>query len=239
MKKTGIIKYQRAVLKALAGKINKFYLSGGTALSLFYFQHRLSVDLDFFSPSFSALEVKRITDYLRTALGVEVKLIGQVAKRDLAKMMVYNVFFTNNNVLKIDFVEDVNELIKKPKIVDGIKILSLEDIYIRKLYALAGFVGESDETGRARFIGGRSDAKDFYDVYYLSHVFTPLSEFTNKYCGPTQIEGLVRWFQTFDRMEMMDGILSLETGKRTNYKDMEKHFKKEIDKLINKQIGNI
>ena len=42
---------QKAALAAI-GKENglaDFYLSGGTALAAFYFQHRLSDDLDFFS----------------------------------------------------------------------------------------------------------------------------------------------------------------------------------------------
>ena len=38
MRKKDIRKYQGIALKALAGKIDDFYLAGGTALSLFYFQ---------------------------------------------------------------------------------------------------------------------------------------------------------------------------------------------------------
>ena len=53
---------QKKVLKKLSGKIDDFYLAGGTALSLFYFQHRLSVDLDFFAPAkeFSFRRVEEI-----------------------------------------------------------------------------------------------------------------------------------------------------------------------------------
>ena len=47
-----IVSCQKTVLKALSGRMDNFYLAGGTALSLFYFQHRLSVDLDFFTQNF-------------------------------------------------------------------------------------------------------------------------------------------------------------------------------------------
>ena len=239
MKKKRILRYQQTVLKALSGKIDNFYLAGGTALSLFYFQHRLSVDLDFFTSQFSPLEVKRVIEVLRNALNVEIKLIGQTLKKNTAKMMVYNVYFTDTEILKIDFVEDATKLIRKPKVVDGINVLSLEDIYIRKIFALSGFIKTVDEAGHMKFAGGRFDAKDFYDVYFLSHTFIPLSKFASKYCNATIVESLIRWFRTFDRMEMINGILTLVTDKKVDYKNLEKHFKKEIDKIIERYLGEI
>jgi len=239
MKGKKILKYQQAALKALSGKIDNFYLAGGTALALFYFQHRLSIDLDFFTPKFSSAEVRRTMEYLEKVLKVKSGLMGQTLKKDTAKIMVYNIYFAKNDSLKIDFVEDFNKLIKRPKVVDGINVLSLEDIYIRKIYALVGYVRTVDEVGRAKLIGGRSEAKDFYDIYFLSHTFMPLSKFVNRYCGIAIIEGLVRWFRAFDRMDLTDGILTLDTNKKTYYRIMENHFKKEIDKIIKKQLSSI
>ncbi len=237
MKKDKITKYQQSVLKALAGKIDKFYLAGGTALSLFYFQHRLSVDLDFFTPHFNPLEVNRVIGILRDALDTEIKLAAQSMKKDMVKVMVYNVYFAKNEILKIDFVEDIVRLIKKTRMVDGIKVLSLEDIYIRKMHALTGFIKGADEAGQMKFAGGRSDAKDFFDVYFLSHTFLPLSKFTGKYCDAIMVESLIRWFRTFDRMDMIDGVLALATNRKADFKIMEKHFKNEIDKIIERYLG--
>ena len=46
-----------------------FYLTGGTALSAYYLNHRQSDDLDFFSEhDFSTTTVQRIAGELRTAL---------------------------------------------------------------------------------------------------------------------------------------------------------------------------
>jgi predicted nucleotidyltransferase component of viral defense system len=234
-----IAEYQKDVLKALSGRADNFYLAGGTALSLFYFQHRLSVDLDFFSRNFVYSDIKRIVAYLENTLKKKMTLKGQSLKEKTAKIVVYDMHLTTNYTLKIDFVEDTVNLLKEPKLVDGIRVLSLEDIYLRKLYALTGMFRTADETGRDKFIGGRTDAKDLYDIFFLSHTFMPLSEFVAKYCDRAIMEAIVRWFRTFDRMYMMDGILTLTTNKTIDYKSIERHFKAEINKIIEHEIGEL
>ena len=154
-------------------------------------------------------------------------------------MLVYYIYFTPKDSLRIDFVEDVQEIIKPPRIVEGIKILSLEDIYLRKIFALAGIKPVLDETGRKEFVGGRTEAKDLFDIYFLSHTFMPLSQFVEKYGNFSLKEGLIHWFRTYDRMQIKEGILSLETDKDTDYKIIEKHFNAEIDKIIESEIGEI
>ena len=234
-----IVKYQRMILKALSGRVDNFYLAGGTALSLFYFQHRLSVDLDFFTGNFDYSEITRIAKYLEESLDKKMELAGQSLSADTARMAVYNLHFTAKDALKIDFVEDTVGLLKKTRMVDGIRVLSLEDIYLRKLYALVGMVKIQDGAGRDKFIGGRTDAKDFYDVYLLSHTFMPLAKFIFKYCGQTITEAVVKWFRTYDRMAMIDGVLTLDTNKAIDCKEMEKHFTKETDKIIEREIGGL
>lgn len=234
-----IAKYQKDVLKVLSGRAGNFYLAGGTALSLFYFQHRLSIDLDFFARDFVYSDIKRIVAYLENTLKKKMTLKGQNLKEKTAKIVVYSMHFTANDTLKIDFVEDTVDLLKKPKLVDGIRILSLEDIYLRKLYALAGMFKTAHDAGRGKFIGGRTDAKDFYDVYFLSHTFMPISEFVVKYCDHAITEAIIRWFRTFDRMCMMDGILTLTTNQTVDYKSIERHFKAEVDKIIEHEIGEL
>lgn len=231
--------YQQKVLKALSDKVSNFYLAGGTALSLFYFQHRISVDLDFFTHDFDFSDIKRIAGYLESALKKKVDLIGQNLGDTHAKMMVYNIHFTAVDALKVDFVEDTAVLLKKTRVVDGIQVLSLEDIYLRKLYALAGMIRSVDEAGRDKFVGGRADAKDLYDVYFLSHTFIPLSRFTIKYCNRTIMEAIIKWYRTYDRMAMIDGILTLDTDGIIDYKVMERHFKKEVDGILDYEIDGI
>lgn len=239
MKRSKIKEYQDIVLKRLSGRIDEFYLAGGTALSLFYFQHRLSVDLDFFRPDFTQKRVKEIVNYLKDSLGKRIKLIGQNLEENKIKILVYNIYFSPKDTLKIDFVEDSLKLIKPTKLIEGIRVLDLEDIYIRKIYAISGASPAIDEIGRKKTLGGRVEAKDFYDLYFLSHTFMNLSKFIDKYGTNVMVEGLIRWFRSYDRMGMMDGFLALEKDKQIDYNEIEMHFKKEIDRIIEERLGDI
>jgi len=231
--------YQDRVLKKLAGRIDEFYLAGGTALSLFYFQHRLSVDLDFFTPSLMPMRVKEVVEYLENALSKRIELTGRDLKNKTAKILIYNIHFSRRDSLKIDFVEDALGLTKPTKTIEGIRILSLEDIYLRKLYAVCGAISSVDAVGRKETLGGRVEAKDFYDLYFLSCTFMSLFIFIEKYGNLVMIEGLIRWFRSYDRMAMMDGVLTLSANSGIDYKKIEAHFKKEIDKIIENQLGAI
>lgn len=239
MKEKTIKKYQDRVLKKLVGEIDDFYLAGGTALSLFYFQHRLSVDLDFFTSDFSLMRVKDVVEYLEGSFSKKIELVGQNLDGKTAKILIYNIHFSPKDTLKIDFVEDTLGLIKHTRIVEGIRILSLEDIYIRKLYAICGAISTIGTIGREETLGGRLEAKDFYDLYFLSNTFMKLSKFIEKYGNPVIIEGLVRWFRSYDRMAMIDGVLTLDVNKKADYKKIEAYFRKEIDKIIESQLGEI
>jgi hypothetical protein len=236
MKEEKVFKYQNLVLKALAGQVDDFYLAGGTALSLFYFQHRLSVDLDFFTPDFSLKRIKALVEFLTAKLSKQITMVGQSLEEKKAKFAIYNIYFSQKDLLKIDFVEDFFELIKQPKVVDGIKILSLEDIYLRKIHAAAGLVSSLDVIGRKKILGGRIEAKDFCDLYFLSNTFISLAKFVDKYTDNNAKEGLINWFRTYDRMAMIEGILDLDIEKKVSYKDMEKHFSKEIGKIAESYI---
>jgi len=234
-----VIKYQRKVLVALSGRIDGFYLAGGTALSLFYFRHRLSMDLDFFTRRFSDFKIKEIIKRIKSELKARVALVGQVSETGRARMAVYNVFFNGKASIKVDFVEDFIDIIKKPASVSGINILSLEDIYIRKIFAIVGIAKKADAAGRVKFAGGRKDPKDFFDLYYLSHTFMPLSKFAKRYCDGTVREAIIHWFRTYDRMDIMGGILELKSDKKIDYKAMERHFAGEIDSMLEDEVGGI
>jgi len=228
---------QKQVLKALAEKIDEFYLAGGTALSMMYFQHRESYDLDFFTKDFSKDKVVQIIHNLQKKLSVRIEMAAEQLKDSMAKMLVYMIHFDDESICKIDFVEDSVEIINDFKRVDGINILSLEDIYLRKIYAVAGHVKSVDVTGKDIWTGGRQEAKDFYDLFCLSSIHVPLSNYMKKIKDPTLIEGLITWYRTYDRITMKTGLLDLVMNKQADFRAMEDHFKNEIDQLIAMQIG--
>jgi hypothetical protein len=231
-----IVDFQKRVLGVLAGKIDDFYLVGGTALSMYYFHHRQSLDLDFFTTEFSSKRIEGIIKFLCARLNKKASLIAQQKKENKVRVAVYSIPIAKQEALKIDFVEDYIGLIRPPRSINGINIASLEDIYIKKIYAISGTSATEDLTGRKVNVGNREEAKDFFDLYCLSHIFMPLSEFASKYCKPILREGLVRWFRTYSRLDMKTGFMELELRKAVDYNDIERHFKKEINRLIEQEV---
>lgn len=237
MNNRDIKEIQNVILDYLRGKLGDFYLGGGTALSKVYFQHRTSVDLDFFTHTFNRKNIVSIIDLLSRETKSNTALIEEHIVKDMVKVMVYNINLKGFEGLKIDFIEDWLELINPLNTFAGIPVLSLEDIYLRKIYAVTGAIKTKDIVGRIIFSGGREEAKDFYDIYYLSYTFRSLSDFAIKYLQPTLLEGLIRWFRTYNRLEIKTGLLDMRGRKEIDFAVMEKHFKREIDKIIEKEIG--
>jgi len=227
-----IIEERDRILTVLRGKTGRFYLAGGTALSLYYFHHRESYDIDLFTKEFSKTLVEEIVSHISNSIEKKGVLDREQEQKDKVQVMVYLFRIDEENVIKIDFVEDAYRLIKPPKSVDGIPVLSIEDIYIRKIYAACGSASREDDVGRKMFIGGRQTARDFFDLYYLSKTFMPLSKFAFQYCNEPQLESIVVWYRRYDRMSMMDDLLEITTDKIVDYREMERHFKKEIESII-------
>jgi len=122
-----------------SGIAAEFYLAGGTALSL-QLGHRLSVDLDFFSPTQS--DVPALIEPLRHAL----KDFSPV----LADRSWGNIVFLADNV-RVGFYGYGYDLVKPLLKIDGFSLASVEDIGLMKLDALLS----------------RASRKDFHDLYEL------------------------------------------------------------------------
>src|SRR3989338_3509766 len=231
-----LFKWQGEVLKKLAGKMDNFYLAGGTALAKFYFQHRESYDLDFFTQEYSAGRIEEVTRILARETGKTLKLKGRrdQTERKIARSRIYDLVLEPEaeQDLKIDFVEDVLPLLKPFKRVDGINVLSLEDIYLRKIYAVSGSSIEDDRIGKRKFLGGRQEAKDLYDLYLLSTTFQNLSAFMSGHCQAWMKEGVITWFRRFNRTEMKMGLMDIRTSNTIEFAPIDRHFAKEIDRLI-------
>ena len=60
---------QRKIARLITGKFRKYYLTGGTALS-FYFDHRFSEDLDFFTQDYRKEDPDLIMDFVSKESGV-------------------------------------------------------------------------------------------------------------------------------------------------------------------------
>lgn len=231
-----IVKEQSIILNVLEGKLDDFYLAGGTALSLIYLSHRQSDDLDFFTQEFYVERVREIVELLRKSTNKNITLVSENLSKLNAEIMVYNVEVSKEIFLKIDFVRDVLPLLKPVKLHKGVNVLSMEDIYLRKIFTVSGLPIKEDEIGRKRFMGGRQEAKDLFDIYFLSKEFSGLSDFIDKYCDQVLKEGVIRWFRTFKRMEMKADLADIKTEKTITFRDIDRHLDEEIKKILEKEI---
>jgi hypothetical protein len=241
-----ILKLRSQVLVILQNKLEGFFLAGGTALSLYYFEHRESDDLDFFTKDFSPTKIKSLISIIGKNFNIDIKSARKTIVKGEADMIVCHIpvdknkpvdIDDNKTYLKVDFVQDFyRDVVPNDRIVNNIPVMSIENIYLRKIYALCGVFKMEDDTGRQKFIGGRQEAKDFFDLYYLSQRFKGLSTFAGKHCSLDEIESIINWHRTYDRFAIMGGIADIITGQKTNYKIMAQHFDAEIKNIIKNMV---
>lgn len=127
--------------------IQRFYLSGGTALSCFYLHHRESFDLDFFS------EQEINSNYLIKWLTSSKKKLG-IAEIKHEEQFGFNFFtltYKNGNKLKVDFSFFPSERIEKGITWQGLQIDSLYDIAVNKFNT----------------IGTSPRGRDYVDLYLI------------------------------------------------------------------------
>jgi predicted nucleotidyltransferase component of viral defense system len=150
---------------------NNFFLTGGTALSVFYLHHRLSDDLDFFSTEFNELN------------SIDI-ILKRIFKRNLTLIQSSPDFLSYliNNV-KVDFVFDHLSLSgQRPhfRIESGqtIQIDMVENIASNKLSAITS----------------RYEPKDLVDFYFISQIIwkgTEAADFINCYKEARKKEALL------------------------------------------------
>lgn len=127
---------------------DNYYLTGGTALSAFYLRHRYSEDLDFFSEKdIDMLQINSFIKTIKNELGISKIDFQQSYNRNL-----YFLQYNDGEILKTEFTFYPFTQIEKPRIEYGVKIDSLLDIGVNKLFT----------------IYQRSQIKDYIDLYFIS-----------------------------------------------------------------------
>ncbi len=142
--------FQKEVLAIFCNTVlsNKFYLVGGTTLSEFYFHHRISEDLDFFTEE--ELDVKELERF--------INLIGKKIALEKVEYQhgfgLYTYFFYPKNETvkhKIDFGQYPFPLIEKPKRFANVRVEALYDIAVDKTHT----------------ISVHPRLRDFIDLYFI------------------------------------------------------------------------
>lgn len=148
MEKDLLTSNQRKILEVISKDkfiTERFFLTGGTALSAFYFGHRISEDLDFFSErEFESktllISVKNLAKVLRAK---------NIEQQTLAGQQVFYLYFDKTKPVKIDFAFFPFPHLGSFKKFGNLKISSIEDMAINKLHA----------------IQTRKRARDYLDLY--------------------------------------------------------------------------
>ena len=227
-----IRKAQKEILDVFSEKAKDFALAGGTALELYYLHHRFSADLDFFSPTYDLSEIESLVSAFGRYFGKSVKLEAEFLVTGKAKVRFYTVSVKGSDrPLKIDFVEDVffsKPAIKKFK---GVRVYSVDNIYMQKIATVSGIPSGVDEVGRELRIGRREEARDTFDIYMLSKKIEPLHIFLKN--SPQYLQrGIVHWYRTFSRQDLKLALLDLDIyDKQFDSREMIVYLEDEIKKF--------
>ncbi|MGB2706138.1 MAG: nucleotidyl transferase AbiEii/AbiGii toxin family protein [Candidatus Omnitrophota bacterium] len=224
-----IVRQQKRITQLVVPYFKDYYLTGGTALA-FYYKHRFSEDLDFFTQKYSDNVPDQIMNLISQKTGFSYRLDAEQNRVGFVKMKVYFLKLNKGCELKIDMVQDYVENINAIK--NGLH--SLDDIYYRKILAAIGTNAKESKTGRL-IPAGRQSAKDLFDIYYLSKRYKVISKFFFEYFSYDRAESFFVWYHSFNRtnlkFELMDLVPNIDTLEVLNHLDNE-ILKKLPKKLI-------
>lgn len=186
--------------------IQDFYLAGGTALAI-HFEHRLSFDLDFFTPK--TFDEKKLDADLRST-----------SKYNLDR-------FDKNTLLgilagtKISFFTYKYPLINKTIKFGEIKLASIPDIAAMKLEAIIG----------------RATKRDYVDLFFICQKFSLencLDFYLKKFAGHENnlffIYKSLKYFEDAEETDMPKML------KKVSWEEIKKFFEKESLRLAKKHL---
>ncbi|MGI6395407.1 MAG: nucleotidyl transferase AbiEii/AbiGii toxin family protein [bacterium] len=170
---------QDEVFKAI--QTDKLYLSGGTALSRFYYNHRYSDDLDFFFDGTKhkieefGITVREIVNKLSTNFKIELTVDSELFIRAFVK--------NKETILKLEFIFENYKYVGNRKQVQGIIVDSKENLAVNKLTT----------------IYDRRTAKDYVDLFFLLKEFdlTQIAKWAEEKIVPLDYEDVFTAFSAF------------------------------------------
>ncbi len=134
-----------------------FFLTGGTALSAFYLQHRYSEDLDLFTLDSDVFD--RVPLYVADTA---TRLTASVASLQTAPQFRRYQLSRKGESVIVDFVREVVPQISEEKNrFEGIMVDTLDDITANKICTVIS----------------RAEIKDYIDLYFLGRAGYPLENY--------------------------------------------------------------
>ena len=176
--------------------LKDYILVGGTALAL-RLGHRLSVDIDLFTTK--AFDSKMMLKYLQDNYGVQEK----------GNRLHNNTVLTYIDDIKVDIVTHNYPLLNSVENIEGVRMISNEDIGAMKLHAI-------HQSG--------DRYKDFVDMYFLLE-HEPLKFYLEAY--QKKYDKDPYWaaigLNTYDKITTFNGVDMLK-DKEQNWKDIQKRL---------------
>lgn len=124
-----------------------YYFTGGTPLAEFYLQHRLSEDIDLFSDNEVYLpSVQTFIKKIGKPMGIK-----SIDYRQFLGLHSFQLFFSDTDVLKIDFNYYPFPRIEKGMSYKNISVDSVYDIAVNKVHTIAM----------------KPRARDYIDIYFI------------------------------------------------------------------------
>lgn len=197
---------------------SEFYMTGGTALSYFYFKHRFSEDLDFFSEKeFNSRNLLSVI----SKIGDEVKA-SKIEQQTLNQEEIFYFYFGEANFVKLDFAVFPFETLGKFTKFNNLKVTSIEDIATNKVQAI---------TTRKR-------SRDYFDLYLcMEKLKWNATDLRKNYRLKFEIDLPIEQLAT-SFVNVIDAEDLPKFVKKTDFEKTRKFFLNEASKLKNKIIND-
>lgn len=146
-------------------------LAGGTALSRYCLNHRVSYDLDYFvNHDFSP-------DWMFSHLRKHGLHFTETARENRAAFatQLIGVCRLDNEEIKVSFVEDVFSGMFDACEINNVHTETIEGLYHRKLRTITGTGETVSYIVGKRNAGGRQKARDLFDLLVLHDVVQPIN----------------------------------------------------------------
>lgn len=192
---------------------NVFRLTGGTALSAFYLEHRSSEDLDFFSS-------EKVPFYMTEEFLKRVDFIKDILYTKQFDRNIFNLNLKGGATLKVEFTYYPLKNLEDIVFVDTLRIDSFLDITVNKLCAIAD----------------RYDAKDYADLYCIlkSGDFS-LRELMNLAEGKCKIRGISHILKG-RLLQIPDGMEKIPLRVDIKKEEIKNIFERLIKEIVKREI---
>jgi hypothetical protein len=138
---------KRDFLRLWFAQEQRFFLTGGSALSLFYLDHRLSYDLDLFtSEEVEGKELQNLVMRVAAGIGADCQIL-----QTMPDFHRFSIIRGEDRELVDVVVDRAPQLDKEKTSFDGIRVDTIREIIANKLATILS----------------RSEIKDVVDLYFL------------------------------------------------------------------------